>query len=227
MNRLSFYYLRFTFLAVCLLFGGCGIVSVLGTPSSHEGKVPAEYNLAEHPDRKVLILVNQPAYLNAQTNLRYYLTKSLRKSLILKVAISPEYVIDYDKLSEFRSSKPGFSLLSPAEVGKALVADMVLFVTINDYELSEVAQSGYYKGFLGVQAILFDTVTGERLWPKTAKSKGIKVGFDMEKANQEIAVDKLAAACAYCTTRYFYTCRKNKFKIAEDRSDISWESWGK
>jgi len=226
-KRLGFYHFRFSFLAVFLLFGGCGIISMLGKPTSHEMKIPAEYKLAEEPGRKILILVEQPGYLNAQTNVRYYLTESLQDNLVEKVGLASENLIGYDKLAEFRSGKTGFSLLSPAEAGRALGADVVLFVTIESYELSEIVESGYYSGAMSAWAVLFDTAGGGKIWPKDAVSKGVRVGFDMEEAGREAAVERLTAVCAYCITRYFYDCPKNKFKIAEDRSDISWENWGK
>ena len=222
----AFYCLRFSVLAVFLLFGGCGIISMLGKPTSHEMKIPAEYELAEDTGRKILILVEQPGYLNAQTKVRYYLTESLQDSLVEKVEIGRDDFVGYDKLAEFRSSKAEFSLLSPAEVGRALGADMVLFVVIESYELSEIVESGYYSGALSARAILFDTAGGGKVWPKDGRSKGVRVGFEIEEAGCQASVGRLAAACAYCTTRYFYDCPKNKFKIAEDRSDISWETWG-
>ncbi|GAH63224.1 unnamed protein product [marine sediment metagenome] len=217
------------FLALVMLFfsSGCGLVAVLGTSRSHEKKIPAEYDLTERTDQKILILVNQPAYLNAQANLRYHLTKAIRENLTAKIKIPHKYIPAYNELSQFRSNQPNFSLLSPAEVGEALGADMVLLVTIQDYQLNELAKTGYYKGFLGAQAALVETATGEKLWPKSAKSKSIKVGFEVESGGREVAVARLSTACAYCTTRYFYDCPREKFKIADDRSGIGWESWKK
>lgn len=217
------------FLTLVMLFfsSGCGIVAVLGTSRSHEKKVPAEYDLTEHTDRKILILVNQPAYLNARANLRYHLTKAISEKLTEKIKIPQECILAYNELSQFRSDQPNFSLLLPAEVGEALGADMVLLVAIQDYQLNEMAKTGYYRGFLGAQTALVETATREKLWPKSAKSKSIKVGFEFESGGRKAAVARLSAACAYCTTRYFYDCPKEKFKIADDKSGIGWENWEK
>lgn len=220
----------FSFLTAALFYSGCsfvGTAGTLGSPTSHEKKIPAEYDLTMRRKQKILVLVNQPAYLDAQANLRFYLTEAMSKNLVKKVKIRPWFLVGYNELSEFRSNRPDFSLLSPAEVGTALDADMVLLVTLEEYQLHELAETGYYKGFLSARAILLDTATGEKLWPKSAKSKSIKVGFEVESYGQEVAVKRLMDACAHCTVRYFYNCPKDKFKTFDDKSDISWEEWRK
>src|SRR4030042_123928 len=100
------------------LCGGCGVVGVMGTPSQYEEKIPAEYDLAGQKGRKIVVLVEQPSWLSAQANLRYYLTQAISRDLTAKVKVPPQDILSYDKLSEFRSSKSDFSSLSPAEVGK-------------------------------------------------------------------------------------------------------------
>ncbi len=212
----------FSVLAMFFL-NGCGIVGLLGTPTRHEKKIAAEYDLTKQKGQKILVLVEQPGWLNAQVNLRYYLTKAIRENLMTKVEVPSEYIISYNELSEFRSNKGDFSLLSPVGVGRALGADIVLLVTIQGYQLSEVAETGYYSGFLGVQTVLFETATEEKLWPELAESKSIRVGFEVEQKGREAAVGRLVAACAHCTTRYFYNCPKGKFKIFDDRSNLGWE----
>ena len=209
-------------LVVVFFYSGCGIVGIVGTPRAHEEKVVAEYDLAEHKEQKILVLVNQPVWLNAQVNLRYYLTKAINKNLTAKVKILPEYIVSYSELSAFRSNQADFLLLSPVEVGEALSANMVLLVEIGSYELNKIAETNYYEGFLSVQSVFLDVATGEKIWPESARSKSIKVGFEVESRGREIAVNRLTAASAYCLVRYFYDCPKNEFKIADERSGIGW-----
>lgn len=224
-KRFAFYLFTLNFLTAVLFHGGCGLIAHMGTPTGHEKKVPAEYDLSEHKDQKILILVNQPAWLGTAPNLRYYLTDAINGNLMEKVKLEPEHFVSYSELSEFRSNRSDFSLLSPVEVGRALGADMVLFVMIEDYQLHEIAESGYYKGFLSAQSALLEMVNGEKLWPEFTKSKSIKVGFEVESHGREIAAARLTVALAHCTTRYFYDCPRKKFKISDDRSGIGWKSW--
>lgn len=209
--------------------GGCeygGIVSLLGTPSYHENKIPAEYNLAEHTDQRILVFVKQPQWLGAEANLRPDLTEAINKNLVRSLQFPVENLVRYSKLSQFRSEHAEFSLLSPAEVGRVLDVDMVLVVVVEDYQVNQMTEPGYFRGWLNTQAVLIETARGTKLWPKDARSKSIKVGFELEQRGQNVAVKRLAVASAYCTTRYFYDCQKKRFRIPDDRSTVSWEGWG-
>ena len=214
----------FVVLASALFCSGCGVVGLMGTESQYEKKVPAEYNLYKLKGRKILVLVEQPGWLDTEMNLRYYLTKAINKSLQVKVKVSPASIISYDKLSEFRSKGGDFSLFSPVETGKALGADFVLVMRIENYKLSQLADTEYYNGFLGVKSAIYDA-EGRKLWPMEGQGKSIKVGFDGGENGKEAAVSRLVSACAYCTTRYFYDCPRYKFKIFDERSHSSWSDW--
>jgi hypothetical protein len=218
MKRLTVFFV----LAGVFFCSGCGVVGVMGTPSQYEKKIPAEYDLTKQKGRKILVLVEQPGWLNAQVNLRYYLTEAIRENLIAKVKVLPEYILSYNELSEFRSNKSDFSSLSPAAVGKALGADIVLLVMIEDYQVSEVVESGYYNGFLSAQAAIFEA-GGEQVWPEDAAGKSIKVSFETGEKGQEAAVERLVSACAYCTSRYLYNCPKYTFKISDETKYVGWE----
>ncbi|MHC4571652.1 MAG: hypothetical protein ACYS0C_06210 [Planctomycetota bacterium] len=224
-KRFAFCLFTFTFPALVFFHSGCGMVSVMGTPTRHEKKIPAEFDLAERTEQKILVLVNQPAYLNADVNLRYYLTEAMREGLMATIGIRPGDIVGYDDLSEYRSNQSNFSMLSPVAVGRALGADMVLLLVVEDYQLTKMAETDYYNGLLGAQAALLDTADGEKLWPESAESKSIRVGFEVAGGGWEAAVERLANACAHCTTRYFYDCPRGKFKIFDDKSGVDWESW--
>ncbi len=220
----------FLTLAMLLPHSGCkfgGLIALLGVPTEHEKKIPAEYDLTKRKGQKMLVLVHEPGWLGAQVNLRYYLTEAINENLQKKVRTEPKYLTGYDELSRFRSNQPNFSLLSAVEVGAALDASMVLLVVVEDYELNKIGEIDYYKGFLGTRAALLGVATGEKLWPESGESKTVRVGFEIEGGGQAAAVRRLAADCAHCTVRYFYDCPKDQFKIPDDRGDIGWEGWKK
>ena len=216
--------------ATLLSLAGCklgGLVSLLGTESYHEQKIPAEFDFSKQTDKKILVLVDQPAWalLNSQADLRYYLTKAIRTNIMIQAELKPENLLSYDKLVKFRSSQSDFSSLSPIEIGKAMDANMVLLVLIEDYQLNEMSQSSYLMGNLNTRVILYDAQTGEKLWPQQEASRSVRVSFDVETKGVEVAVSRLTAANAFCTTRYFYDCPKAKFRIYEDRTREGAEGW--
>ena len=93
-KRFTFYLFSFTFLTAVFFQSGCGLVGVIGTPGRHEREITAEYNLAERKGQKILALVNQPVWLGADVNLRFYITEAVSKNLVEKVKIRPEYIVD-------------------------------------------------------------------------------------------------------------------------------------
>jgi hypothetical protein len=207
---------------------GCGAFAVLGGETSSEKKIQAEYDLTtvENKSKKILVLVNQPAWLSAGANLSYYVTEAMNMSLAGKVKVVPENLVEYKELSEYRSSKPNFVLLSPVQVGIAFDADIVLLVTIETYMLTPIEETGYYKGSLNANAVLLATADGDKLWPDSQVNKSVKVGFEIGEKDRELCVKRLAGSLAHCTTRYLYNCKRDKFKIMDDKSDIVWEEWG-
>jgi hypothetical protein len=89
------------FLGLAMVFphSGCnlaGVVPVLGTPTRYEKKIPPEYDLAQHEDQKILVLVNQPGWLGAQANLRYYLTEAINEHLTARVKVKSAYLVGYE-----------------------------------------------------------------------------------------------------------------------------------
>lgn len=207
----------FLSVVIVLFTSSCGFISLLGTPTRHERKIAAEYDLSQRKGEKILMLVDQPGWLNTEVNLRYYLTNAVADSLVAKVRISPESFVEYSQLSEFRSNISNFSQLTHQDVGKAMGADMVLVVRIDRYELSNIKDTNYYTGLLHAKCVLLDAKTGDQLWPESGSFKDIKVGFDVEPRGRKAAVGRLANAVAHCITRYMYDCPKAKFDIFEER----------
>ncbi len=224
----------FVIFAVSTLFNtGCqygGLVGVFGTPGYHEREVIAEYNLVEQLQeneeftKKLLIIVDQPGWLEAQVNLRSYITSSIIRFFVANAEIPEENIIPYDDLVDLRAEREDFSLLSPAQIGKELDADFVLMVVVTDYDLALMHDTKYHMGDMATQNALYDVLLDEKVWPQTG-SKKVKVGFEIETRGEDVANIRLSTAMAHCVTRYLYNCKKNKFRVSEDRTTIAWENW--
>ncbi len=207
------------FLLLIFCFG-CGIL----TPSAHETKIPAEFKLAEYKGKKTLVLVNQPAWLGAPIALRRELTERINSYLVEKVKIGSGDIVEYEQLSDFRAKRVDYNIMSETQIGSALGADLVLLVVLNGFSMSKLPDVDFYNGALSCRVILIDVESAKKLWP-TEGAKMVMVGFEFDVRGQEMAVKRLANAAAYCATRYLYDCRKNKFKIADDRSGVGWNQW--
>jgi hypothetical protein len=227
------FYCLLIFLAFWSLFlvfqSGCrvaaGLIGILGTDRRSERRVPAEYDLKADKEHTILVLVEQVGWLGARENLRLFVTDAVNEALEKKVKISPGFLIEYQKLSDFRSGREDFTLFAPDQLGRELGADLVLLISLQSYLLERVAESDYYKGYLMAQASLWDVSTDLKVWPDSEQSRTIMVGFDAETGDRDSAAKRLSSALAHCVTRYFYDCKVEKFKIAEDLSGEGWKDW--
>jgi hypothetical protein len=215
-------------LAALCLCGGCGfggLAAVMGTPSYHEATVPAEFDLTEQKANRLLVLVEQPGWIDAKVNMRFYLTEAMDSSLAKYAEIPDPNLIGYDQLSAFREASPDFGQLSPTEIGSRIGADMVLKVHIDDLRLDEAGGPEFLKGKMDTQAVLLDVDSGLKLWPESEAAKKVNVGFEIEDRGWDMAVARLAAASAHCTTRYLYDCKKKRFRIFDDKTIVDVEDW--
>ncbi|MBA7471486.1 hypothetical protein ES707_06792 [subsurface metagenome] len=208
---------------------GCApakVIGILTTPAPSETKIKAEYNIAKLTTGRIIVLVDQAVWAEAETNFRPYLTEAINLQLSKRAKLKDEFLVSYSQLSRFRSARPDFEMLSPAELGTAFGAEKVLVVAIEDYELYELAGSGYYKGSLDTRSFLFDVQTGRMLWPSSAKGKAVSISLDSARDDDDDAAAKLLAkTSAHCIVRYFYDCPKNKFKTWGERIREDIKHW--
>jgi hypothetical protein len=139
------------------------------------------------------------------------------------VKIPAELLIDYDKLADYRSDTPDFSLLSPEKVGESLGAGLVLSIVVQECKFPDVGQSGYVGGRLTVRAELINVATGQRVWPAQEPGRIVNVGFESEPRGLDVAALRLSVDAARCIVRYLYDCPFNQSKIADEIKDIGWE----
>lgn len=208
----------------CLPLAGCatGIVSVLGTPTDAETTVPPEYDITKEKGKKILTLVEQPYFLRAHPNLRYFVTLGVNKILEDRAKIKPDLFISYDALAELRSSNPDFSNMTFPEVGSKLGADYVLVISITKYQLDDKNEPGFFTGRLDAQAQLFSVSPPEKLWPAMETARTVSVGFDSVRSGADTATLRLAGDAAHCITRFLYNCPKNQFKSSDEESEVGW-----
>jgi len=219
-------YLSFLFVTMPLILCcGCGLAGLMGSPTSSEKKVKAEYNIARQTKGRILVLVDQLSWGKTRTDLRPYLTASVNLQLSKKAKVKAKYLIPYSKLTEFRSERADFGMLSLAQIGSALGAERILFVAIEDCQLYELAGTGYYNGSLDTKSFLFDVKTERVIWPSLAKAKTVSAGFDSQPGKNDAAAKMLAQITAHCIVRYFYDCQMDKFKIWGERADPDVKRW--
>ena len=214
---------------------GCGLIGILGTESAAEKKIPAQYRfdvgnqkkVEPGQEKKILVLVNQPSYINAPPILRQVLTEQIQARLIMNAKLNAANFITYQALSDYRSKELNFYSMKAGEIGKALKADWLLVADLTGYKLiNSIEETNYYGGTLTGKVFVIETASGYKVWPTDSEGININVGFDVERRGSEYSLIRLAAAFAHCATRYLYDCQENRFKIADDKSASVWSQWG-
>ncbi len=214
----------FITVGVLLFSCGCKTVPIMTTPTRHEKKIPAEYNLAAQKDKKVAVIVDDPSWVNAPSSLALQVAADLNSNLTEKLLLPSKNLIPYEQEQALGTGTPEAGAM-PVQLGKAVGADLVLFAQLHTFRLAQITETQYYRGELAGMAALFDCDSGQQLWPQEQQGKVIRVAFDLEQGDYDAASNRLARAFAHCITRYLYDCPVAKFKIFEDKSGTGWEDW--
>ena len=201
------------------LFSGCGIVSVIGTPTYHEQKIPAEFNLADRAKNKIVVFTERSRDSGADAKVPEQIDNAVKNFLIKKAKIKDKYFISTDDLSVLQSGASDFLQLSPPEIGKKLDAGLILYIQIENYRLYQMAESGYYSGSLIARSLLFDTASNKAVWPIDKQGRIVRIKVDYETKGYDKAAARLTAATAHCIARYLYDCPRDRFRTRDEQSE--------
>ncbi len=222
-------YLILIILLIAFIFSAGCPLDILAIPlhkRKSEENVPAEYDLTKlrKTDEKILVLVEQPGWLNIKFNARRELAKSINKELQLKLEVDEEQVYDYEKVSGLieNHQRP---YLNPGKVGKDAGAEYVLFVTIDSCRLDRTADISNINAGMSYRAKLIEVSKNEKVWPISAKYKTVKIAFEFESGGLQVAISRLTASAAKGVVRYFYDCPYYKFKFSDEKTVDEWDNW--
>ena len=204
-----------------VFFGGCkAFLGVISSPTYHEQKIPAQFKLADRAKEKILVFVEEARGSGAGSNLREMVSDTVSVFIVKKARIKSQYLVSQRELSDLKSQRSDFSRLSPVEVGRSVGAAVVLYVRIEDYKLYEMAETGYYRGSLVTRSILFDTASGEMLWPRETTGRVVRTKVEFETKGYEATAERLTRATAHCIVRNFYDCPRDQFKVRDEQSEF-------
>jgi len=204
------------------LIAGCGGIAAIGTPTSSEKEVPAEFKL-RRTKGKILVFASQLAWVKSPMDLRASLTNSFNQAFEQRARLKEERLIPYTDILKLRMGLPVNEKNDAFKIASKLGAGYVLVVEVMDFELSTFAEKDFFNGMIQTKSCLYD-IKGDKLWPED-ECRGLTLGFEAEKGTAKSAVEKLSAATAHCVTRYFYNCKVVKFRIAEEQKELDYYKW--
>ena len=140
--------------------GGCAIFSWMVASFIPRPPVPAEYKLPAH--KRLLVFSDSSACAmerpQAQKTLADHLSAQLRQHGVTDETIA------YDRLLRLQHPLGLFEPVSIAEAARKLAADLVIYVDIREFRVSDGPGGISWKGVCRVRARVTD-VTGKQIWP--------------------------------------------------------------
>lgn len=204
------------------LISGCGGIASIGTETASEKEVPAEFKIGQ-TEGKILVLAIQSAWIKSPVDLRAELTRSFNQAFELSAGLKKERLIPYADIVKVRMELAENERNDAFKTASKLGAAYVLTVEVIDFELSTFAERDFFNGTIQTKSCLYN-ISGEKLWPED-DGRVLALGFEAEKGTMQTAVAKLSDATAHCVTRYFYNCKQERFRIAEEHRELDYYKW--
>ncbi|MFP3938149.1 MAG: hypothetical protein ACLFVW_07380 [Phycisphaerae bacterium] len=208
---------------VLVLCGGCSAIGWTVALFAPPEKEPAVYKPPK--GKTYLVFVDDIASPVEYEGVKGELTEQLNQRLERHRIASR--TVDYSDVVKLVSASPDFNQLPISEVGRKLGAEMVLYVQIDRFELSEYANTSTWNGVLEASARVVDADKRKRLWPEDRPS-GYPVDpvripqVELESRDQVSRMAKmLAVQCAEKTIKLFI--EHPKPSLADD--DSAFRDW--
>jgi hypothetical protein len=168
-------------LAVALLAdGGCNIVVpaayIIEGPPSND----AQFTL---PDRKVVVFVDDRTNLLSRTQLRTVIGDKVGGDLLAKELV-PEVIASRDALAVARRDESMGKPLSTAEIGEKVGAEVVIYVRVMSFNLTEPGGNPQPNAMARVRVI--DATNRARLFPTDVEDPGAEVNSDMREVSLDL-----------------------------------------
>jgi hypothetical protein len=212
----------FIILVAVAFCGGCGVVGVLTTESYSEKKIPAQLDFSDIAKAGPILVFVEPAHgSRTAADLSAKLRALIVNELVKRTKVETENIISPEKMEPLLDQMRDFSGNRPLELAKMASAVTVLYVLIEDYRLYAVSQDQYHKGWLAVRSVVFDAASSRPLWPQAPATGSFKAEVEFETDGFGAAQDRLIGAATHCIVRNFYDCKKSKYKINDERTNLS------
>lgn len=211
-------------LAGLVLGSGCRAVGFLLSPSYHEQKIPAQFDLTEHQVGGIMVIVEPSRSSYTEFALRTELKTKIEHFLTRKARIKNKYIIARSADPDPSGREAANSPLGPREIAGRAGAAMVLYVRIEDNGLYAFGKQGYYSGSLATRSLLIDVDSGDIVWPKQAQGRVVRAKVQIETQGREVARSRLTTAVAHGVTRCLYDCPKPNYGMNDIEVDYDIDS---
>ncbi len=203
------------------LASGCFLlIPILGSPAASDIKVPAQIKLKERGAKGIVIFV-EPTRSVSAPGLDSELAAAIKAELIKKASVESGYLFVSGEASPGRANTNlDFRLLSPSQIAREHNAGTILYVRIEEFQMTLLHRQGYYTGHLVTRSMIFDDA-GNQLWPTDSAGRVLRTRADVEIEGSDTARKDLIEATTHCVCRYLYDCPNPDFKTKYEEIDYT------
>lgn len=206
--------------AIAGLASGCLLIPVIASPAPYDIKVPAEIDLKGQSEKKIVIFA-EPTRSVSTPSLDSELAAAIKAELIKKASIKSGYLFVSGEVSPGRANKNlDFRLLSPSQIAREHNAGTILYVRIEEFQMTLLHRQGYYTGHMVTRSMIFDDA-GHQLWPTDTAGRVLRTRVDVEIEGSDAVRKSLIEATTHCVCRYLYDCPQPDFKTKYEEIDYT------
>lgn len=215
-------------IAGIVFLGGCEILNlgeILITPTYGEQKIPAEYDLKDNSKDGIMVYVEGNLGSGSNLSLEDNLSMVIKGYMVQNAKIKDQYIQSLSPKSMTRQQGSSLRGLSPVQIAKKFNRSMVLHVVIENNQLYQMSDRGYYDGTIITRSRLYDSETGKVLWPQEKGGRIIKTQVELEVTGRDATSERLQSATGHCIVRSFYDCIRNKYRIKDEVENLMDEKY--
>jgi len=206
--------------AIAGLASGCMLIPILASPAPYDIKVPAEIDL-KGPSEKKIVIFAEPTRSVSAPGLDSELAAAIKAELIKKASVESGYLFVSGEASPGRANTNlDFRLLSPSQIAREQNSGTILYVRIEEFQMTLLHRQGYYTGHLVTRSMIFDDA-GNQLWPKDSSGRLIRTRVEIEIEGSDATRKNLIDATTHCICRYLYDCPKPDFNTKYEEIDYT------
>ena len=191
------------FVLAVVVLGGCTVGRII-SHTVDDDSVPAQYTMAMRPTLVLVKDAPDPFGVHIESD---EVAAALENQLT-DHKVAP--LVASTRLSEARNARPAaFAAMSPAQAGRAVGADQVLYVGISSSSVNTEGPRDMLKGKIVASVSLFDTAGEKVLWPSDG-SGGVDVTYETpilrigDEVTPQTMQRNLNAGLAYKIAELFY-----------------------
>jgi len=157
--------------AAPLALAGCNIVGTAAYIVEGPPKVPAQTSLDR--DRPTVIFIDDRASNVPRRSLRVIAGQSAEETMIAERVVRQENMIAAQSSLRAASTEDPDDPMSIADLGRAVGAEVVVYVTVDQWTLSRDGVS--YSPLIATRVKIVDAENRERIWPQGGNGFSLRI----------------------------------------------------